>query len=68
LIERDGKLEIVKTPNAECPLTTGATPIITCDVWENAYYLDYQNRRPDYLDTFLNTLIHWDFASANFKA
>jgi len=67
LVSRDGKLEIAKTPNAECPLTSGATPIITCDVWEHAYYLDYQNRRPDFLDTFLNELINWDFASANFK-
>jgi len=67
LVSRDGKLEIAKTPNAECPLTSGATPIITCDVWEHAYYLDYQNRRPDFLDTFLNKLINWDFASANFK-
>jgi len=67
LVSRDGKLEITKTPNAECPLTSGAIPIITCDVWEHAYYLDYQNRRPDFLDTFLNELINWDFASANFK-
>jgi len=66
LVARNGKLEIAKTPNAECPLTSGATPIITCDVWEHAYYLDYQNRRPDFLDTFLNKLINWDFASANF--
>jgi len=67
LVARDGKLEIAKTPNAECPLTDGATPIITCDVWEHAYYLDFQNRRPDFLDTFLNDLINWDFASANFS-
>lgn len=68
LVVRDGKLEIVKTANADCPLTDGATPILTCDVWEHAYYLDYQNRRPDFLDMFLNKLINWDFASANFSA
>jgi len=66
LVARDGKLAIEKTPNAECPLTSGAVPIITCDVWEHAYYLDYQNRRPDFLDTFLDNLINWDFANANF--
>ena len=66
LAAKNGKLEIVKTPNAECPLTDGYTPIITCDVWEHAYYLDYQNRRPDFLEAFLNNLVNWDFANANF--
>jgi Fe-Mn family superoxide dismutase len=66
LASKGGKLEIVKTANAACPLTDGYTPIITCDVWEHAYYLDYQNRRPDFLEAFLTHLVNWDFANANF--
>lgn len=66
LVEKGGKLEIRKTPNAETPLTeAGVTPILTMDVWEHAYYLDYQNSRPNYMDTFLDKLINWDFANAN---
>ncbi len=65
LVAEDGAIKIVKTPNAETPITTGAVPLITCDVWEHAYYLDFQNRRPDYIQTFLDDLINWDFANAN---
>ncbi|KJS38715.1 MAG: superoxide dismutase [Hyphomonas sp. BRH_c22] len=66
LVEKDGKLAITKTPNAETPLTeAGVTPILTMDVWEHAYYLDYQNSRPNYMDAFLNSLINWDFANKN---
>ncbi len=61
----DGKLAVVKTANAENPITQGLTPLITCDVWEHAYYLDYQNLRPKYVETFLNSLVNWDFAAAN---
>lgn len=66
LVEKDGKLAITKTPNAETPLTeAGVTPVLTMDVWEHAYYLDYQNSRPNYMDAFLNDLVNWDFANKN---
>lgn len=65
LVKDGGKLKIVKTPNAETPLTTAAKPLVTVDVWEHAYYIDYRNARPKYLDTFLDQLINWDFANAN---
>lgn len=68
LVLRDGKLTVERTANADCPLTDGATPILTMDVWEHAYYLDYQNRRPDYIKTFLEHLVNWQFAADNFAA
>ena len=67
LVSEGGKLKVMKTPNAETPLTSGATPLLTIDVWEHAYYLDYQNRRPDYVATFLNHLANWDFALQNLE-
>jgi Fe-Mn family superoxide dismutase len=63
LVVDDGKLKVVKTANAETPLTAGATPLLVCDVWEHAYYLDYQNRRPDFLSSFLDNLVNWDQAN-----
>ena len=66
LVLKDGKLEICKTSNAETPLTErGVTPLLTMDVWEHAYYLDYQNKRPDYVSAFLGHLVNWDFANEN---
>lgn len=62
------KLKVTKTPNADLPLVHGQTAILTADVWEHAYYLDYQNRRPDYLGVFLEKLANWEFAAANLKA
>lgn len=68
LVVEGGKLKVVKTGNADTPIAHGQTPLLTCDVWEHAYYLDYQNRRPDYLDTFLDHLVNWDFAAGNLAA
>jgi len=65
LVLDGGKLKVTKSGNAECPLTDGATPLITMDVWEHAYYIDFRNRRPDYIATFLDSLINWDFANEN---
>ena len=65
LVIKNGKLEIMKTSNAALPMTTGAKAVLTIDVWEHAYYLDYQNRRPDYITTFIDKLINWDFVNSN---
>lgn len=67
LVLENGKLKVTKTPNADLPMAHNQTALLTADVWEHAYYLDYQNRRPDYLSIFLDKLVNWDFASENFK-
>jgi len=65
LVIKDGKLTVMKTLNADTPIAHGLTPLLTVDVWEHAYYLDYQNRRADYLDAFIKYLINWDFVESN---
>jgi Fe-Mn family superoxide dismutase len=64
---KDGKLKITSTGNAELPMTEGEIALLTMDVWEHAYYLDYQNRRPDYMATFLDKLVNWDFVAQNLE-
>ncbi len=64
LVLNSGKLEIVKTANADTPVAHAMKPLLTIDVWEHAYYLDYQNRRGDYLDVFFANLINWDFVNS----
>ena len=65
---KGGKLAVSKTPNGESPLVHGATPILGVDVWEHSYYIDYRNRRPDYLKAFLESLVNWDYVAERFDA
>lgn len=64
LVLNEDQLQITKTSNADTPLAHGLKPVLTVDVWEHAYYLDYQNRRPDYLTTFIEKLINWEFVNS----
>ena len=64
VLNEQGKLEIMKTANADLPMLYNKTALLTLDVWEHAYYLDFQNLRPNYTDTFLKNLVNWDFANA----
>ena len=68
LVRTDDGLEIVTTGNADSPLTSGLVPVLTLDVWEHAYYLDFQNRRDAYIDAFLDNLVNWEFAASNYEA
>lgn len=63
-----GKLEIMKTPNADTPFQYGKTALLTCDVWEHAYYIDYRNARPKFVESFVENMANWDFAAQNMQA
>ena len=65
LVLDGGELKIVKTANAVTPMVNGQKALLTVDVWEHAYYLDFQNRRPDFVQTFLDKLVNWDFVAEN---
>jgi superoxide dismutase, Fe-Mn family len=67
LVAEGGKGKIVTTPNAETPLTTSAKPLLTCDVWEHAYYIDYRNKRDTFLEVFCDKLLNWEFVAKNLK-
>ncbi len=67
LVSDGGKLSITSTTNAGNPMTDGKTPILTLDVWEHAYYVDYRNARPKFIEAFLEHLVNWEFAAANYK-
>ena len=68
LVLDKGTLKVTKTGNAENPLVHGQTPLLTLDVWEHAYYIDFQNRRPDFISNYLDQLVNWDFANHNLAA
>jgi Fe-Mn family superoxide dismutase len=68
LVVDGGKLKVEKTQNADNPLVHGKTPLLTIDVWEHAYYLDYQNKRPDYISGVIDKLLNWEFAAKNLPA
>jgi Fe-Mn family superoxide dismutase len=65
LIDDGDRLAIVATHDADNPVAQGKRPLLTCDVWEHAYYVDYQNKRPDFLKTFIDNLVDWSFVAAN---
>ena len=67
LVRDKGRLDVVSTPNAEPPFIDGKDVLLACDVWEHSYYLDFQNRRPDYVDTFLNHLVNWDYIAQRMR-
>ena len=68
LAVKGGKLEVMKTPNGENPLVHGASPILGVDVWEHSYYIDYRNRRPDYLKAFVTSLVNWEHVAEMYEA
>ena len=68
LAVQNGKIVVMKTPNGESPLVQGASPILGVDVWEHSYYIDYRNRRPDYLKAFVENLVNWEYVEKMFAA
>jgi superoxide dismutase, Fe-Mn family len=67
LVQDGGKLKVTQTANADLPMKHGQNALLTCDVWEHAYYIDYRNARPSYVDAYLKSLVNWDFAAKNLK-
>ena len=67
LVINNGKLEVTKTPNAENPIVHGHIPLLGCDVWEHSYYVDFKNRRPDYLKSFIDNLVNWEKVNEEFS-
>jgi len=67
LVYYEDRLQIVKTANAETPITKKMQPLLACDVWEHAYYIDYRNKRPDYVSIYIDHMINWDFAEENMQ-
>ncbi len=65
LVDNNGKLQIIKTSNAETPITKSIKPLLTCDVWEHSYYINYRNNRPDYISAFIDHMINWQFVEEN---
>ena len=68
LAVRNRKIEVAKSANGESPLVSGASPILGCDVWEHSYYIDYRNRRPDYLKAFVENLVNWEYVEEMYVA
>ena len=68
LAVKDGKLEVMKTPNGENPLVHGAKPLLGVDVWEHSYYIDYRNARPKYLEAFIDNLVNWEHVEEMFTS
>ncbi|MGI4776342.1 MAG: superoxide dismutase [Janthinobacterium lividum] len=67
LVSNEDELQIVKTSNAETPIIMGMYPLLACDVWEHAYYIDFRNKRPDYVEHYIEKMVNWGFAEANFN-
>jgi Fe-Mn family superoxide dismutase len=67
VLGKDKKLAVTKTPNADLPMKHGQKALLTIDVWEHAYYIDFRNQRPKYIETFLKSLANWDYALENLK-